>query len=196
MFHSIDDAMSITLSINPHARIPLLVPLLCGRIKDLGGFRTEGLFRVSPNKNEMVRIRERLQAKNFTLKEQNVHVYAALLKDWLRNLEDLVIPRRYYNYCVSMARDNKLNERQFEVFFSQLPSENRETLKYLIRFLRDLLQPKNQPSTKMGIENIAIVFGPTLLMPDEELEPTQAMMNAKHEKQFVISLIEDSLYSE
>ena len=45
MFYSIEDAMEITLDINPNARIPMLVPLLCQKIKDLNGFKTEGIFR-------------------------------------------------------------------------------------------------------------------------------------------------------
>ena len=40
MFYSIEDAMEITHDINPQARIPMLVPLLCQKIKDLNGFRT------------------------------------------------------------------------------------------------------------------------------------------------------------
>ena len=192
MFHSIEDAMSITLEINPHVKIPLIVPLLCERIRDLNGFKTEGIFRKSPDKTQMMRIKKRLQVKNFMLNEDNVHVYAALLKEWLRGLDDLVIPKRYYDYCVSMAKENKLNNQQFQVFFSQLPHVNRECLKYLINFLRDLLQPQYSQYTKMNLENIAIVFGPTLLMPPNELEPSVALMNAKSEKQFVISLIENS----
>ena len=192
MFHSVEDAMSITLEINPHVKIPLIVPLLCERIRDLNGFKTEGLFRKSPDKTQMMRIKKRLQVKNFQLTEDNPHVYAAILKDWLRGLEDLIIPKRYYDYCVSMAKENKLNKKQFEVFFSQLPSVNRECLKYLINFLRDFLKPQYQQFTKMGLENIAIVFGPTLLMPPNELEPQVALLNAKSEKQFVVSLIENS----
>jgi len=193
MFHSIEDAMSITLEINPHVKIPLIVPLLCGRIRDLNGFRTEGIFRKSPNKTEMMRMKKRLQAKNFMLNDCNdVHIFAALLKEWLRGMADLMIPKRYYDYCVSMAKENKLNSQQFEVFFSQLPGANRECLKYLIKFLRELLKAENQKYSKMNLENIAIVFGPTLLMPPKQLEPMVALQNAKSEKQFVISLIEDS----
>ena len=154
MFHSIEDAMSITLEINPHVKIPLIVPLLCERIRDLNGFKTEGIFRKSPNKLIMEKIKKRIQVKNFQLTESNVHVYAALLKEWLRGLNDLIIPKRYYNYCVDMAKENKLNNKQFKVFLSQLPSVNRECLKYLINFLRDLLKPQYTKYTKMDLNNI------------------------------------------
>jgi len=193
MFHSIEDAMSITLDINPNGKVPLILPLLCQRIRDLDGFKTEGIFRKSPNKQRMIEIKKRLQGKNFQLKdEDDVHIFAALLKEWLRGLTDLIIPKTYYDYCCSMAMENKLNRQQFEVFYSQLPGANRETLKYLIKFLKDLLQQKYQEHTKMNIENIAIVFGPTLLMPPHQLEPEVALKNAKSEKEFVISLIENS----
>jgi len=193
MFHSIEDAMSITLEINPHVKIPLIVPLLCERIKDLNGFQTEGIFRKSPSKAEMQRMKARLQSKNFMLDSNEVHVYSGLLKEWLRGLDDLIIPKRYYDYCVSMAKENKLKAQQFEVFYSQLPSVNRETLKYLVNFLKDLLDPQCQKHTKMDLENLAIVFGPTLLMPANELEPLVALQNAKAEKQFVISLIQNAM---
>jgi len=140
----------------------------------------------------MLRIKERISNKNFQLPEKDPHVYAALLKDWLRGLQDFLIPKRYYGYCCDLAKEHKLGEQQFEVFFSQMPQVNRSTLKYLILFLRELLEKENQKYTKMNLENIAIVFGPTLLMPDHELEPQVAMMNAKFEKEFVMSLITEA----
>ena len=45
MFYSLEDGMNITIQINKNAKIPLIVPLLCNKIIDLNGFKTEGIFR-------------------------------------------------------------------------------------------------------------------------------------------------------
>lgn len=195
MFHSISDAMNITLEINPKAKIPLIIPLLCSKIKDLNGFQTEGIFRLSPRKTDIMQMKKRIQVKNFLMDEMNVHVYSVLLKQWMRDLQDLVIPMIYYEYCIDMAMKQKLDAEHFEVFLSQLPSVNREIVKYLVCFLRELISPENVECTKMNLENISIVFGPTLLRPDPELdiEPQQQMINSKYEKEFVVSLIQNSV---
>lgn len=93
--------------------------------------------------------------------DTNPHLYAGLLKEWLRNLHEPLIPQIYYDVCVSMARDGSLSSDQFEVFLSQLPETNRETLKYLARFLRQLAE--HESTTRMGLPNFALVFAPCFL---------------------------------
>ena len=185
-FKSLEDAMSITLEINPNSKIPLIVTLLCDKIKSLDGFKTEGIFRKSPSKIELNKYKKRIQNKNWNFDNNNVHIYAVLLKTWLRELNDCVIPMKYYPYCIDMTKEKKLNKEQFEVLLSQLPAVNRELIKYIIKFLNELLNYKN--ITKMNLQNIAIVFGPAFLRNPSNDAQNQ-LNNARYEKEFVEALV-------
>src|SRR5690606_3987442 len=100
----------------------------------------------------------KLRNKDFNFDNtNNVHTYAACLKDWLRNLSEPLIPEAYYQYCIEMSLNNKLSRNHFEVFFSQLPAVNRETIKYLILFLKEIIEPQYVKVTKMDLNNIALI---------------------------------------
>ncbi|ETO26156.1 rhoGAP domain-containing protein [Reticulomyxa filosa] len=176
--------MAVTKEMDANATIPYIVPLLCEKVKEFNGFHTEGIFRKSASSADLRKLRNKLRMKNFTFEEQNVHIFANCLKTWLRSLEDPLIPELYYDFCVEMAKQGKLDKGQFEVFFSQLPAVNRETLKYLVHFLRELIQPQYVKTTLMTLDNLAIVFGPTLLR-SEILDPNTALMNTHSEKKFI-----------
>ncbi|ETO19031.1 RhoGAP domain-containing protein [Reticulomyxa filosa] len=80
-----------------------------------------------------------------------------------------------------MAKDKqKLDHETLE--------ENRESIRYLVSFLKKLLKPECVEVTKMNLENVAIVFAPTILMCPND-DPTLLMQNSKFEKDFVIQMI-------
>ncbi|ETO09008.1 hypothetical protein RFI_28378 [Reticulomyxa filosa] len=179
VFLSIEDAMAVTKEMDANATIPYIVPLLCDKVKEFDGFQTEGIFRKSANILDVRKLKNKVEPRQymhiflslsytmghiyFTFDDPSVHIFANCLKDWLRSLEDPLIPELYYDFCVDMAKKGKLDKGQFEVFFSQLPAVNRETLKYLVNFLRELIRPECVKVTLMGLDNLAVIFGPTLL---------------------------------
>ena len=151
--------------------MPSIVELLCNKVESMNGFRTEGIFRISALKSDVSQLKLDFQnsGNNFdsinfgTKARNNVHLYASLLKDWLRGLNDSVIPQRYYDYCIDMAKKKKLDKEHYNVFFSQIPENNREVLKYLTNFIKDIVTPQNVEYNKMNVDNLAVVFGPNLL---------------------------------
>jgi len=81
----------------------------------------------------------------------------------------------------------KKNET-LDVFLSQLPETNRESIRYFVSFIKKFLDPNVMASTKMSVDNFAIVFAPTLLRcPDDN--PQTLMINSKYEQIFIIDLI-------
>ena len=145
----------------------------------------------SPSIIKLNKLKNRIKIKNYLLNDNNVHIYASLLKTYLRELNDSIVPIKYYNYCIDMTKKNKLNKQHFDILLSQLPKVNRELIKYLIKFLTQLLLDDNTVITKMNLENVAIVFGPSFLRSPKDLDPQLQLFNAKYEKEFVVKLVQN-----
>ena len=139
---------------------------------------------------EIERLKGRLNQDDYSLDTKSPHVAACLLKDWLRGLKDSLIPQTHYDMAIDMAKKNTVKQESLEVFLSQLPEVNRETIKYLVKFLQELIEEKNVPKTRMNLENVAIVFAPTMLKcPHSDTKILLA--NSRFEKSFVIALIHE-----
>merc|ERR1712087_691712 len=109
---------------------------LCNKVRELNGFDTEGIFRKSAMATEVERLKRKLANDDYAVDTTSPHVAACLLKDWLRGLKDSLIPQTHYDMAISMAKKNQVKQESLEVFLSQLPEVNRETIKYLVRFLQ------------------------------------------------------------
>merc|ERR1719471_383436 len=185
IFVSVEEAMVEGTDL----KVPLVLDALCRKVKDLDGFQTEGIFRKAANQNEKNELRRQLLRGDYTIRSTNPHVPACVMKDWLRNLKEPLIPHNYYHYAIDMAKENRLNAEQFDIFLSQLDRSRRNTIIYLVRFLRELLAPPNPEVTLMTLKNIAIVIGPNILryptLSDQEM-----LQNSIHEQTFCLKLIE------
>lgn len=164
VFRSLQDSMDITIKLDPDAQLPLILTTLCDKIRELNGFHTEGIFRMSASSTAIDELKMAIYLNDYAIVTKSCHIPAGLLKDWLRGLDDSLIPRSHYQMCIQMAKNEQsITSEALEVFLSQLPEVNRLTIKYLVVFLKELLDPQNIAITKMDISNIAIVFAPTLL---------------------------------
>jgi len=187
-FYSLEDAMEITKKFDPNAKVPIMLRVLCEKIISLHAFRTEGIFRISAPQTELESMRNKILQNNFEIDVRDVHVPAGMLKEWLRGFNDSLIPTTYYNACITMAKEGNIKNETLVVFLSQLPEANRETIRYLVTFIKKFLDPEIVSITKMNIENFAIVFAPTLLRCPND-DPQTLMLNSKHEQTFIIDLI-------
>jgi len=192
VFHSLQDSMDITMKLRPNRKekIPLMVTVLCDKVRTLNGFETEGIFRKSAMATEIARLKGKLNRDDYTLDTKSPHVAACLLKDWLRGLKDSLIPQTHYDMAIDMAKKGTVKQESLEVFLSQLPEVNRETIKYLAKFLQDLIKEENVGKTKMNLENVAIVFGPTILKCPHS-DNKILLANSRYEKSFVSALINE-----
>ncbi|ETO36167.1 hypothetical protein RFI_00894 [Reticulomyxa filosa] len=188
-FYSLRDAMDSTKKIDVSATVPKIMTILCEKVLELEGHKTEGIFRISPAAIHLQTLRRELMNNDYSVKTRDVHVPACMLKEWLRGLNDSLIPSSYYDACVTMVKEKKkLDHETLDVFLSQLPQENRESIRYLVGFLKKLLDPKCIELTKMNLENIGIVFAPTILHCPSD-DPTLLMQNNKFERDFAMQLI-------
>ncbi|KYR02381.1 RhoGAP domain-containing protein [Tieghemostelium lacteum] len=162
---------------------PAFLKIVTEGIINCNGCSTEGIFRVPGTTSEVNRIKKQMNEFDFTLTSDDPHVLAGLLKLWLRELTDPVIPTELYYDCIkSKSRDEVTRQ------VHNLPPINREVLFFILKFLKYVANPANTPKTKMDADNISMVFAPGLLRCPPN-DPNM-MLNTQYEKDFIKNLID------
>src|SRR5690606_30150720 len=80
-------------------------------------------------------------------------VVADILKIWLRQMPEPLIPYELYNTCVSAGRSN--DTEAVTSALSQVPTAHHATLRYIARFIRDLAAHRSE--TQMDVHNLCLV---------------------------------------
>ncbi|KAJ1824533.1 hypothetical protein LPJ60_000676 [Coemansia sp. RSA 2675] len=183
---SLDEIMADPELTNRHTGLPRVLEQIVGSIRALGGDSTEGLFRV-PGDTDVVSM-ARLQIEAGQPDFSQIHdpnVPASLLKEWLRDLADPLIPESLYEMCMTTPGGSQT----VSSVLSMVPESSLHVIRYLLEFLAYLLQPSVQAKTKMDSSNLALVFGPSFLRnPVSDLKDVFA--GSSGEQSFVLALIE------
>ncbi|XP_078659726.1 protein FAM13A-like isoform X4 [Branchiostoma floridae x Branchiostoma belcheri] len=147
----------------------LNVPSIVKKVVDfitMHGIGHEGIFRVNGNTKVVEKMKTSFDKTGDACLEEfgDVFSVASLLKQYLRELPDAVIPESLHSQFVAVQEDF-LNDpvecrRQLRLLIDKLPSEHYSLLKYLIQFLVKV--SSQQDTNKMGSMQLAIVFGPNL----------------------------------
>lgn len=217
---------------NEVIRIPEILTYLTRSIILLDGLNTPGLFRIAGNNEQISILRRYLEHQEFpNLKNESVvnpvtrspgksskkkeplpeqiilfvndaHVPATILKSWLRELEDSVIPESFYHAALAAASlENPIDRiNSIKEIVNSIPLSHKTTLEFLVSFLRIIGGEDQGPNnTKMTINNLAIIFGPTLLRApavtcnDTLLDISTAFNNAKLEQAFLSTILMNPL---
>ncbi|KAF4520822.1 hypothetical protein B566_EDAN007117 [Ephemera danica] len=132
--------------------------------------KTDGLYRASGNLSQVQKIRLQVDQNNLNVldQEEDVHVLTGALKLFFRELKEPLIPYDAFNKALKASTNPNKKEKlqQFRDIIKNLPAPNHDTLKFLLQHLLRVTQ--EQASNRMHIPNLAIVFGPTLMWPEEE----------------------------
>ncbi|XP_044073725.1 rho GTPase-activating protein 6-like isoform X1 [Siniperca chuatsi] len=162
------------LSLNPiYRQVPRVVDLCCQHLEKYG-LQTVGIFRVGSSKKRVRQLREEFdQGWEVHLEEHSVHDVAALLKEFLRDMPDPLLPRELYTAFINtMLLDYSDQESAIQLLTFLLPPCNSDTLQRLLCLLStvaahadDSLDNEGQEITgnKMTSLNLATIFGPNLL---------------------------------
>ncbi|KAF8995464.1 hypothetical protein BDQ17DRAFT_1250698 [Cyathus striatus] len=169
----------------PHQKVPIILPFLADGILALGGPKVEGIFRVPGDADSVSELKLRIDRGYYTLDGvDDPHVLASLLKLWLRELCDPLVPDEMYNECILNAKDPEECIRIIE----RLPTINRRVLLFVVSFLQLFLDEKTQASTKMTPANMALVMAPNLLRCSSQ-SVSVVFTNAQYEQIFVYNLL-------
>lgn len=144
----------------PRQKIPIILPFLADGILALGGTKSEGIFRVPGDGDLVSDLKLRIDKGYYTLEGvDDPHVLASLLKLWLRELRDPLVPEEMYNDCIAYASEPDACIGVVE----RLPTINRRVVLFIISFLQLFLDERVLAITKMTSANLALVMAPNLL---------------------------------
>jgi len=166
--------------------IPKVLVKLTEDVFRLGGFRTEGIFRVPGDSLKVSDLRLQIEHGDYECKFQDPHVPASTLKYWLRELEDPLIPAEFYDGAIECAQNEDIDGSLDLI--SKIPELNQKVVKFLIKFIRKLSEPDYVVNTKMNVSNLSMVFAPSFLR-SLSLNPTIIMTTQKFQQNFVFHII-------
>ncbi|KAJ6602191.1 hypothetical protein B0H10DRAFT_2081219 [Mycena sp. CBHHK59/15] len=169
----------------PHQKVPIILPFLADGILALGGSKSEGIFRVPGDGDSVSELKLRIDKGYYTLDGvDDPHVLASLMKLWLRELCDPLVPEEMYNECITNSKDAEACVRIVE----RLPTINRRVVLFVISFLQLFLEDRIQATTKMTPANLALVMAPNLLRCNSD-SMSVVFTNAQYEQIFVYNLL-------
>lgn len=172
---------------------PMLVEQCADFIRQRG-LKEEGLFRLPGQANLVKELQEAFDCGEKPLFDSNtdVHTVASLLKLYLRELPEPVIPYAKYDEFLLCAKFfTKEQETGMKELIKQvktIPPVNFNLLKYICRFL-DEVQSYSDVN-KMSVQNLGTVFGPNILRPKVE-DPVTIMEGTVLVQQLMSVLISE-----
>ncbi|XP_062589732.1 rho GTPase-activating protein 24-like isoform X1 [Saccostrea cucullata] len=189
-------------------RLPFLMEQ-CVNFLTQNGLEVEGIFRL-PGRNLLIKeLKEKFDSAErviFDEDDVDVHTVASLLKLYLRELPQSVIPAEYYQKFMNIAlrfQGSQANEDKqkaiddLRVALTDLPEDNFNVLSFLCKFLA--LVGKNSDVNKMTVLNIATVFGPNIIRNVSEADSAELLMataDITHQLVFMMIEYEKELFGE
>ncbi|XP_017291566.1 rho GTPase-activating protein 36 [Kryptolebias marmoratus] len=173
------------LSLNPiYRQVPRVVERCCNHIENYG-LQTVGIFRVGSSKKRVRQLREDFDmGVDIQLDEEHsVHDVAALLKEFLRDMPDPLLPQELYPAFLHANLLRGAEQLQYlQHLLYLLPPCNCDTLLRLLSmlqtvqsFAQDSIGTNDEeiPGNKMTAANLAVIFGPNLLQRErgEDVSP-------------------------
>ncbi|KAM9393558.1 rho GTPase-activating protein 25 [Pholidichthys leucotaenia] len=197
---SLMDTVTYEQRFGPHM-VPILVQKCVEFIKE-NGLDEEGIFRLPGQDNAVKQFRDAFDAgeRPSFPSDTDVHTVASLLKLYLRELPEPVVPWTQYQAfldCTNMLDSNsKEGWEKLEKQIALLPRINYRLLSYVCRFLFEV--QLHSKVNKMNVENLATVMGINLLKPQIEdpitvmkatpqIQKLMTVMIRQHETLFPLS---------
>lgn len=137
---TLNEVMALQRDRFPQRELPWVQTTLTRQVLVRGGTLTEGIFRVSADADEVSALKsclDRFEDGATLAASQDAHAPASLLKLWVRELYEPLIPDTFYMECVSMRHDDSGSSAiSAGAIIERLPDLNRRVLCHLIRFLQ------------------------------------------------------------
>ncbi|XP_013384119.1 rho GTPase-activating protein 27 isoform X4 [Lingula anatina] len=157
--------------------VPIFVKRCIQAIENKG-LSIDGIYRVSGNLAQVQKLRcavdqgimsllDQEGEYNFFESEWDIHVLTGSLKLFFRELQEPVFPFAVFDRLIAAIKgDPSKRIPMLRDIVKTLPRPNYDTLKVLFEHLNRVIGRSNE--NRMQVQNIAIVFGPTLMWPEKE----------------------------
>ncbi|KAM8967537.1 rho GTPase-activating protein 12 isoform 4-T4 [Pelodytes ibericus] len=150
--------------------VPNFVKLCIDHVEE-HGLDVDGLYRVSGNLAVIQKLRfavthdEKLDLNDS--KWEDIHVITGALKMFFRELPEPLFTFNYFNDFVNaIKQEPRLRVQAVKDLIKQLPKPNQDTMQALFKHLKHVVETGEK--NRMTFQSLAIVFGPTLLKPEQE----------------------------
>lgn len=171
---------------------PMILRCLVNAIKDTGGTKLEGIFRISAAVEEIQKLRDELESGNYSVTCHSPHVPANVLKCWLRELESPLIPNDFYMECMRVGKEESEDFVKpcvaLSTIFKKLPKINLRSIQILLEVLQAVVQ--DESINKMTDRAIAVVFAPSFFRSGDGTQSSYDIIKeAKIAEKFVVMLL-------
>ncbi|CAH0398491.1 unnamed protein product [Chilo suppressalis] len=146
---------------------PPMVPALlvhCINEVEKRGLNERGIYRISAVDKDVKRLKERFLrgCGSPQLGQEDIHVLCGCIKDFLRSLREPLVSSALWSDFMDAAKLAEPSDATAAIVqaVSQLPQPNRDTLAFLVLHLQKVSESSE---CEMGIENLAKIFGPTIV---------------------------------
>ncbi|XP_027790413.1 rho GTPase-activating protein 25 isoform X1 [Marmota flaviventris] len=188
----LDETVAYEQKFGPHL-VPILVEK-CAEFILEHGVNEEGIFRLPGQDNLVKQLRDAFDAgerPSFD-RDTDVHTVASLLKLYLRDLPEPVVPWSQYEgflLCGQlMNADEAKAQQELIKQLSSLPRDNYSLLSYICRFLHEI--QLNCAVNKMSVDNLATVIGVNLIRSKVE-DPAVIMRGTPQIQRVMTMMIRD-----
>jgi len=150
----------------PPLDIPFIVHQILLRLSHPRPLSEEGLFRISGNSENVLHLRSEIDAGNFVpFATAPVHDLTALLKMYLRDLPDPLIPENVCHKASELLSSSSEPPviQLWVLLLAELSKDARILLHRVCSFLSVVASHSSE--NRMPVDNLLIVFLPTLKIP-------------------------------
>nr|XP_046257725.1 rho GTPase-activating protein 22 isoform X2 [Scatophagus argus] len=186
----LEETMLYKAQCGPQRLVPVLVEQCVCFIRD-HGLKEEGLFRAPGQTNHVRELQDAFDRGEKPVFDSttDVHTVASLLKLYIRELPEPIIPFSKYTQFLSCAqlltKDKAMGISELGKQVKSLPQVNYNLLKYICKFLDEVQSHSSE--NKMTVQNLATVFGPNILRP--RVEDPVTMMEGSSQVQHLMTVL-------
>lgn len=146
---------------------PPMIPSLivhCVNEIESRGLKEIGLYRISGSERDVKDLKEKLLKGRsvISLNKVDIHAVCGTIKEFLRSLKEPLVTRAAWQTFVDAAeqKDETMSLNLLYEAVCELPQPNKETLAFLVLHLQRVAEAHE---CRMPLENLAKVFGPTIV---------------------------------
>ena len=143
----------------------------CTKFLAADGIDQEGLFRISHTTHDLLAYREFFDTgAEIDLQGTSPHCVAGLIKAWLRELPEPLIPNDMYHtflQTVATTKDKELKRERVLQLIEHIPLHSLRTLSHIASFMKQIVS--YTVLNRMNYHTLAIVLAPCILRHSESL---------------------------